>query len=168
MPLCQPPGAGKPHHPIFFFPRCYIRSMSIRSAYRGMPTYLAVPLAVIGSAAGSVALAALGVAIVDFFVQSFHIADGPGAGVLVVLVALNIAVSAFIGLVSALVNAHHPTSWGTPTLALMFCAALLWVKEPFDLEFVPFALGTGLTAWGISCWFLRRKGNLSSGHGIEA
>jgi hypothetical protein len=142
--------------------------MSIQSAYRGMPTYFAVPLAVLASAAVASALAALGVFTLDFLLKKFDGPEGPGAGVLVILVALNIAVSAFIAVVSILVNLHHRTSWPTPTFAFAFCIVLVRMMGPFDVQFAPFMLGTGATVWLVSCWFLRRKGVSSPEHVIEA
>ena len=137
--------------------------MSILSVYRRLPVYEAVPLAVLCAAVGAVVLTTVGVATLDFFLT-----DGLGEGVLIVLVAVNIAVSAFTGFVSVLVNVHHPTSWRTPSLAFAFCAALLWAVEPFDIQFAPFMLGTGAIVWFVSCLFLRRKGAPSPTHVLQA
>jgi hypothetical protein len=150
--------------------------MSIQSAYRRMPGPFAVPLAVLASGVGALALAALGVLMLDFLLERFHRPgglEGPGAGVLAILVALNIAVSAFVAMVSVLVNLHHRTSWPTPTLAFAFCSVMVGVWAPFrmdvrDLLFEPFVLGTGAISWLASCWLLRRRLSTHSKHVIEA
>jgi hypothetical protein len=142
--------------------------MSIQSAYRRVPTYFAVPLALLASAVVALALSALAVSTLDFLFKKFDGPEGPGAGVLMILIALNIAVSAFIAVVSILVNLHHRTSWPTPTLAFVLCIVLIRIMGPFDVQFAPIMLGTGAIVWLVSCWFLRRKGISSSEHVIEA
>src|SRR5271155_2310499 len=111
--------------------------MSIQSAYRGMPTFLAIPLAIVLAALGAAALAAVAVVTIDFALSRFGGPDGPGAGVQVILVAVNVAVTGFIAFVSAIVNLYRQTTWLTPTLAFAFCTLMLWVVEPFDLQFAP-------------------------------
>lgn len=130
--------------------------MGICRVYRLMPGYYAIPVAVLASALASVILAALGVVFTDFLLNKYH-ADGPGAGVLVILVALNIVVPTFISVVSILINLHHQTSWLTPTLAFVLCVILIRMLGPFDVQFAPFMLSTGLLACLITCWFLRRR-----------
>jgi hypothetical protein len=147
--------------------------MSIQSAYRRMPAYFAVPLALLASAVAAVALVALGVLTLDFLLEKFHVADGPGAGVLIVCAIPNIAVPVFVACFSILINWHHTTSWRTPTVAFALGATLVGVWAPFrmdvnDFLFAPFVLGTGAVAWIVSCWLLHRKLNANSEHVIEA
>jgi len=142
--------------------------MSIQSTYRRMPDYLAVPLAVLGSVVVALALAALGMFTLAFLLNKFDGPEGPGAGVLVILVVLNIAVSAFIAIVSIFINLHHRTSWLTPTLAFALCIVLVRMMGPFDIQFAPFMLGTGMIVWLVSCWFLRRKLSGPPDYVIEA
>jgi hypothetical protein len=142
--------------------------MSIGYIYGGMPQWIAVPLAFLVSATTAIGLAALGVFATDFLLKEFSGPDGPGAGVLVILVALNIAVSAFIASVSILVNFHHRSSWRIPTIALLVCVVLVRLLGPFDVRFAPFTLGTGAITCFVSCWFLRRKEVASPKHVFQA
>jgi len=138
--------------------------MGVANVYRRMPQYFALPLAFLASASIAIALSALGVFTTDFLLKEFSGSDGPGAGVLVVLIALNIAVPGFIAFVSILVNLHHRSSWRIPTIAFLLCIVLIRMLGPFDLQFAPFVLGTGAVAWIGSCWFLRRKEVVSPKH----
>lgn len=138
--------------------------MSLRGIYRGMPSYLAMPVAVLASATIALALAALGVSSLYILLQRLGSdgTDGPGGGVLLILVALNIAVSAFVAIVSTLVNFYRPTSWLTPTVAFAACSVVVGIWAPFrfdveDMFFAPLVLGTGAIAWLTSCWFLHRR-----------
>ena len=140
--------------------------MSIQSAYREIPNYLALPLAFLASAVIALALAALGAVTAGFLLVKLDGADGPGAGVLVILTFLNIAVSAFIGSTSILANLHHRTSWRIPAVAFVLCVILVRALGPFDLRFAPFMLGTALLVCLLSCWSLRRKEVATTEHGI--
>ncbi len=147
--------------------------MSIQSVYRGTPAYFAVPLAVLASAVGAFTLSGLAVFTVEFLLKRYDGPEGPGAGVLLILVALNVAVPTFITVVSILVNLHHGTSWLTPTLAFAFCSVIVGVWAPFradveDLLFLPFVLGTGAVTCLVSCWLLRRKLSSHSQHVLQA
>ena len=135
--------------------------MGVRTAYRKMPTYIAIPLAILLAAVLAVGLAGLSVFLLDALLTKFKGPDALGAGVLVILVALNVAVMTFISLVSILVGLHHKTSWLTPTVAFVTCICLVRMMGPFDFQFTPFLFGTGLTVWLVSCWFLRIKQNSS-------
>jgi hypothetical protein len=137
--------------------------MGLRKAYRDMPIYFAVPLAILFSAMLAIVLAVFSVFLLGFLLKRFNGPDGPGAGVLVLLVALNVAVMTFIGLVSILTSLHHKTSWLTPTAAFATCIVLVRMMGPFDIQFAPFMLGTGLSIWLVSCWFLRTKESASTG-----
>src|SRR6266700_3587196 len=132
--------------------------MDIQSTFRRLPEYFAPPQAVVVAAVIASALAALGVLTLDFLFKRFNGPDGPDAGVLIILVAVNIAVATFIALVSTLVNLHHRTSWRVPTLAFAFCIVLIRTMGPFDIQFAPFVLGGGAVVCLVSCWFLRKKG----------
>lgn len=143
--------------------------MSIQIAYRGMPDYIAVPLALLASAVAAAALAALGVFTLVVLLQRFEGPDGPAAGVLLVVAMLNIAVPTFVSCFSALVHSHHVTVWQAPTFAFVLCVTLTFMWMPFAITFAPIVLGTGAVAWLGSCWFLRRrKLNAHSEHVIEA
>lgn len=131
--------------------------MDIQATYRQMPEYLAIPLAVMASAVVASALGVLGAFAVDFLFTKLSGFDGPGAGVLLIVVVLNIAVSAFIATISILVNLHHRSSWRVPTLTFGSCIVLIRLLGPFDIRFAPFVLGTGAVTCLVSCWFLRGK-----------
>jgi hypothetical protein len=122
-----------------------------------MSLYFAVPLAILLSAMLAVVLAVLSVYLLGFLFKRSNGPDGIGAGVLVLLVALNLAVMTFVGLVTTLISLHHKTSWLTPTLAFAVCVVMARMLGPFDLQFAPFMLGTGASVWLISCWLLRTK-----------
>ena len=141
--------------------------MGIWGAYRRMPSHFAVPLAAVVSALVAVGLAALGVVALDFLLTKFDpaLADGPGGGLLVILTALNVAISAFIAVFCVLVNLHHRTSWLTPTSAFMLCILLIRIfLGPFGLRFSPFLLGSGAAVCVVSCWALRRNGTQAPQH----
>jgi len=129
-----------------------------------MPDYLATPLAVLASTVVALTFAALGVFKLDFLFKRFNGPDGPGAGVLIILVAVNIAVPGFIAVASILVNLRRRTSWQTPTIAFASCIVLIRMLGPFDVQFAPFMLCSGALAWVASCWFLRRKEIASPEH----
>ena len=147
---------------------CYISpNMSIQGAYRRIPDYLALPLAFLASAIIALAVAAIGALTTGFLLEKLDGADGPGAGVLVILlVFLNMAASAFIGGASVLANLHPRSSWRIPVLAFVFCVILVRALGPFDVQFAPFYVGTGLVVCLLSCWFLRRKEVASTEHAI--
>ncbi len=158
--------------PLFFASRCYISlSMSIQCAYRRLTDYFVVPLALLVSASVALALAALGVFILDFLFKMFNNPlEGPGAGVGILLAAVNIAIPTFVASFSLLVSWHHVTSWRAPTFAFALAAILLWIWAQFrfaDIFFAPFVLGTGAITWVLSCWFVRRRSSAHSEHVIE-
>jgi hypothetical protein len=93
--------ARKKGHAVIrrFVSECYIsHGMSVRNIYRGLPLYFALPIAFLASAIMAMALAVLGVFATEFLLNKFNGPDGPGGGVLVILIALNIAVPGFISL----------------------------------------------------------------------
>jgi hypothetical protein len=141
--------------------------MSIRNMYCGLPLYFALPLAFLASAIIAMTLAALGVFTTEFLLNEFNGPDGPAAGVLVILIALNIAVPAFVALVSILVSLHHRSSWRIPALAFLFCIVLIRMLGAFDFQFAPFVLGTGAVACLVSCWLLRGKEHPLPKHVVE-
>ena len=102
--------------------------MSIQSAYRRMPVYLAIPLVLLVSAVAALTLAVLGGATLVFLLGKIH---GPGdlgdAMLAFFCAAPSIAVLAFVSCFSILVNWHHATSWRTPTFALF--SALSWFRS---------------------------------------
>jgi hypothetical protein len=135
-----------------------------------MPGYVAVSLALGGSALVGLALAALGVFTLDLLLRKLGGVDGPGAGVLIICAIPNIAIPAFVSCFSILLNWHHAISWRSPTFAFALGASLFWVWARFgvtDILFAPVVLGTGAIACVFSCLFLRRK-LTSSDHVIEA
>ena len=138
--------------------------MKFWKAYRYMPEYFAIPLAVLASGIGALALAAVTVYVLTLVLERIHGPDGPGAGVLLLPIAFNLAISTFIVLVSILIHLHHKTSWLTPTLAFATCVVLTRMMGPFDIQFAPFMLGTGAVTCIIICWLLRTKGVSSPEH----
>ena len=140
---------------------CYIGlgAMALLAVYRRMPIYFAGAAAVLISAVIAGALAIAGSLALDFAFRKVGAQlDGLGAGVLFILVALNIAVGVFVAVISVLINLHHRTDWKTPTLAFVFCGVLIRVIGPFDIQFSPFLLGIGAVVCLACCWFLRRRG----------
>jgi len=136
--------------------------MSIQSAYRRMPAYFAVLLALLASAVAAVTLAAVGTATLIFLLGRFHRSDDLDDAVLgFFFVAPSIAVFAFVSCFSILVNWHHATSWRTPTFAFVLGSILVWVW-PLDFGGAGFAwYMPGTVAWLVSCWLLRRRLSLS-------
>jgi hypothetical protein len=158
--------------PLFSCSRCYISlSMSIRSAYRSTPGYLAVPLALLTSAVAAVALATLGTFAKLFFLEKFH---RPGAGdlgetiLLVFFVTPSIAILGFVICFSILVSWHHSTSWRSPTFAFALGAVLVWVwaHDFGGIGIAPFV--PGAVAWLATCWFLRRRSGAHSDRVLQA
>ena len=138
--------------------------MSIPSAYREIPNYLALPLAFLASGVVAFAFAAVGAQTTGFVLEKLDGVDGLGAGVLVILVFLNIAVSAFIVSASVLTKLHHRSSWPVPAMAFVFCIILIRALGAFEVQSSPLMLGTGLLACLLSCWFLRRREVSSAEH----
>ncbi len=144
--------------------------MSIQSAYRRMPGYLAIPLALLVSAVAALAFAILGAALLDSLLEKLlHRPSDLGLALLVWLCAApSIAVLAFVCCFSILVHWHHSASWRVPTFAFALSAILIWVW-PLDFGGAGFAwYMPGTAAWLVSCWLLRRKVSTHSGHVIEA
>ena len=130
---------------------------AILARYRRIPVLPALVLATLGAAAISVAIAVAGVLaiskVLDYLGQS-----GPGAGVLVITAIPNMIVPFFIVVLTLLVHLHGRASWRTPTFAFVVGAVATWMWiGPWDAMFAPFVLGTGMVAWGISCFMLRQK-----------
>jgi hypothetical protein len=130
---------------------------AILSLYRRIPALPAFVLATLGAVAITVVIAVAGVfaivKILDHFGQS-----GPGAGVLVITAVPNIILPFFIVALTLLMHLHGRASWRIPTFALVVGAVATWMWiGPFDAIFAPLVLGTGMLAWGISCFMLRRK-----------
>jgi hypothetical protein len=143
--------------------------MSIRSVYRRMPAYLAVPLALLASAVLALTLADLGAVALDSLLAKLHQPGDLGDAILVFFfVAPGIAVLAFVCCFSILINWHHATSWRTPTFALALGAILVWVWA-HDFGGIGIAWYVpGTIAWLLSCWFLHRNTGAHTEHVIEA
>jgi hypothetical protein len=132
--------------------------MSIQSAYRRIPVYLAIPLVLLVSAVAALTLAVLGEATLVFLLGKIH---GPGdlgdAMLAFFCAAPSIAVLVFVSCFSILVNWHHATSWRTPTFAFILGAILVWVW-PLDFGGAGFAWYVpGAVAWLVSCWLFHRR-----------
>ena len=134
-----------------------------------MPSYLAVPLALLASAVVALALVALGVFALDFLLDKFHRGDDLDHAILAVFYAApSIAVLGFVSCFSILVNWHHATSWRSPTFAFVLGAILVWVW-PLDFGGIGVAwYMPGTVAWLVSCWLLRRKVSAHSDHVLQA
>jgi hypothetical protein len=141
--------------------------MSIQSAYRKMPVWLAMPAALLASAVVAMTLASLGAAALDFIFGKFHKPGDLGDAILVVFfVAPSIAVLAFVFCFSILLSWHHTTSWRAPTFAFALGAILVWLWAHDWVGLIPFVPGT--VAWLISCWLLHRNASAHHKHVIEA
>ena len=130
---------------------------AILALYRRIPALPAFVLATLGAVAITVVITVAGVfgisKVLDHFGQS-----GPGAGVLVVTAILNIILPLLIVALMLLMHLHGRASWRTPTFAFVVGAVATWMWiGPFDAVFAPVVLGTGMVAWGISCFMLWRK-----------
>ena len=136
--------------------------------FRRLATYVAVPCCIVISLCAATAAGIAGVFITDFLIKRLDGPVGLGGGVLIILVALNLAVPAFIAVFTATINLHHETSWRTPTVALLVCIAMLRSMGPFDIQFAPFMLSTGAIACLVSCWLLHRSKNPDPKHVIQA
>jgi hypothetical protein len=116
----------------------------------------------------AIGLVAASVCAAGFLLRQFDGPDGPGVGALVILVAVNVAITAFTALFTFLVNLHRSTSWRTPTFAFVLCVGLARFMGPFDIQFVPFMLGTGAIAWGVCCWLLQGRRSTAASNVIKA
>jgi len=130
---------------------------AILALYRRIPALPAFVLATLGAVAITVVVTVAGVfaisKVLDHFGQS-----GPGAGVLVITAIPNIILPSFIVALTLLMHLHGQASWKTPTFAFVMGALATWMWiGPFDAVFAPVVLGTGMLAWGISSFMLRRK-----------
>jgi hypothetical protein len=130
---------------------------AILALYRRIPVLPAFVLATLGAVAITVIITVAGVfaisKVLDHFGQS-----GPGAGVLVITAIPNIILPFFIVALTLLMHLHGRASWRTPTFAFVVGAVATWMWiGPFDAVFAPVVLGTGMLAWVISCFMLRRK-----------
>jgi hypothetical protein len=143
--------------------------MSIQSAYRRMPTYLAAPLALVTSVIAALTLSVLGEVTLVFLLGKIHGPGDLGDAMLAFFgAAPSIAVLAFVSCFSILVNWHHATSWRTPTFAFVLGAILVWV---WPLDFGGFGIAwymPGTVGWLVSCWLLRRKVSAHSDHVLQA
>ena len=147
--------------------------MSFLERYRGLPSYLALPLA----ATAALCISGMVFAI-SFAIAYSHPPVGntsPGfnslgrAFVLAILfffvVLPNLLMPVFIGTVTAFVNLHHPASWKTPTSAFILCLVtavlVLAEKAPPQSRHSPFMLlvmlPAGVATWLATCWWLRKR-----------
>ena len=147
--------------PLFVISGATLVLMRIRTSYRRLPGYVAIPLAVLVSLLVALLLAAFSAFSLELVLRR---PATVGTGVLIILVALNIAISAFVGLVSILVSYHHQTSWRIPTLAFATCIVVVRTMGVFEFPFAPLMLGTGTVVWLVSCWLLRVKQITSPEH----
>jgi len=139
--------------------------MSIQSIYRGVPGYLAVPLALLASGVVALAFALVGAYTLIFL---FGKGDLGYAITAFFLAAPGVALLAFVFCFTVFINQHHTTSWLTPTFAFALGTILvwLWARDFGGVGFVWYLPGT--TAWLISCWFLRRRSISHSKHVLQA
>ena len=134
-----------------------------------MPAYVAVPLALLASAAVALAFAILGIVAVDSLLDVFYGRADLGDTFLAVFYAgPAIAVLGFVFCFSALISWHHTTSWRTPTFALALGAILVWTwaRDFGGIGFAWYVPGT--VAWLVSCWWLYRKASTHPQHVLQA
>ena len=142
--------------------------MSIRSGYRRMPAYLAVPLALLVSAVAALVLAVLGSVVVDSFLDGLRgTADLGHSFLAFVYAAPGIGLLAFVFCFSVFTNCYHAASWLTPTFAFALGTILvwLWTRDFGGVGFLWYL--PGATAWLISCWFLHRRSISHSKHVLQ-
>jgi hypothetical protein len=144
--------------------------MSIQSAYRRMPDYLAAPLVLLTSAIAALALAVLSAFTLTWVLGMVpHKTDDLDDAInAFFFVAPGIALGGFVSCLSILINWHHAASWRTSTFAFTLGAVLIWAwARDFGgigiTWYVP-----GVVAWLVSCWLLRRKVRVHSQHVLEA
>jgi len=143
--------------------------MSIWSAYRKMPVYLAVPQALLTSAVMALTIAGLGAYALVFILGKLHGPGGLDDGILAFFFAApGIAILAFVISFSILINCHRAATWPTPTFAFVLGAILVWVwaRGFGGIGFAWYAPAT--VAWLLSCWLLHRNPNARPKHVIEA
>jgi hypothetical protein len=142
--------------------------MSMKSAYRAWPAYLAVPAALICSAA----LAILSGLIFLVLVSMSHVTDDFVDGLFVAFVASpSLALCAFVSCFSFAMRLHHQASWRAPSFAFAFGAALLllWGHDWLGFNRLGLiAFFPGGVAWLLSCWLLHRKHEAFSEHVLQA
>jgi hypothetical protein len=143
--------------------------MSIQSAYRRSPVYLAVPLAVLASAVVALTVADLGAFAPAFLLGKFHPPGDLGDVIdAFFFAAPSIAVFAFVFCFSILVKWHHATSWRAPTFAFASGAILVWLWAHDFGGMAPAWNIPGTIAWLLSCWLLHRNARAHPPHVIEA
>jgi len=150
-----------------FFAGCYISSvMSIRTGYRRIPVYLAMPLAVLASAGVALTLALVGAYTLNFLLgKLLQNEDALGYAITsFFLAAPGIALLTFVFCFSVFINWHHATSWRAPTFAFALGAILIWTWA-HDFGGIGFAWYVpGTLAWLISCWFLHKGKGVQHQH----
>jgi hypothetical protein len=140
--------------------------LKVIDQYRHVPLLLAIATAGLGALIASIACGASAVFLTHLLIEKFDGLMGLGGGVLVILLGLNTAVPVFIAALTLLVNWHHSTSSRTPTLAFAVCVCAIRALGSFDIQFAPFMLTTGVIAWIVSCWLLRKRGKPVGEHVI--
>lgn len=145
--------------------------MSIQSAYRRMPVYFAVPLALLASAVVAFAFALLGAYTLNFLLgKLFQNYDALGYAITAFfLAAPGFALLAFVLCFSVFINWHHATSWLTPTFAFALGTILFWFWDHHffgGVALVWYVPGT--VAWLVRCWLLHRKSISHSTHVLQA
>jgi hypothetical protein len=129
----------------------------ILTLYRRSPALAAFVVATLGAAAAALAITLGGVFAISIVLDHFD-QSGPGSGVLIITAIPNIILPFFIVALTVLMHLHGQVSWRTPTFALIAGAIATWMWiGPFEAVFAPVVLGTGILAWGISCFMLRPK-----------
>jgi hypothetical protein len=135
-----------------------------------MPAYVAVPLALLASAAVALAFAVVGAYTLNFLLgKLFQNQDALGYAITAFfLAAPGFAILAFVFCFSALISWHHTTSWRTPTFALALGAILVWTwaRDFGGIGFAWYVPGT--VAWLVSCWWLYRKASTHPQHVLQA
>lgn len=137
--------------------------MNFLERYRGLPLYLAVPLA------GTAALCISGIVFAISLTIAYSLPPVGSLGgafavaILFFFVVLpNVLMPVFIGTVTAFINLHHRTSWRTPTCAFVLClvtAVVVFARDPSfrrSLILLLVMLPAGVATWLATCWWLRK------------
>jgi hypothetical protein len=137
--------------------------MSIKGAYRGMPDWFAVSLAILMSCVLALTIAVFGASALCLLLDKFRQPGDLGNAILAFFyVAPGVALLALVFCFAALVNWRSTTTWWIHTFAFVLGAISIWVWSHDRLGIAPFV--PGAVAWSAVCWFAFKKTGAHSQH----